>query len=166
MNEVSSSQLKVGNVAAETSSGDLVQVRNLKMHFPVTEGALISRVVAHVKAVDDVSFTIRKGETLGLVGESGCGKTTTGRCILQLEKATEGEIWFDGQDLNKLSKAEMRPLRPRIQVIFQDPYSSLNPRMKIGEIIAEPMMVHGVITDPKKRDDRVRELLNLCGLNS
>jgi oligopeptide transport system ATP-binding protein len=143
----------------------LVRVRNLKMHFPVTEGALISRVVAHVKAVDDISFDIRKGETLGLVGESGCGKTTTGRCILQLEKATNGEIWFDGQDLNTLSKAEMRPLRERIQVIFQDPYSSLNPRMKIGAIIAEPMMVHGIITDAKKRDARVRELLSLCGLN-
>lgn len=143
----------------------LVRVRNLKMHFPITEGAIISRVVAHVKAVDDISFDIRKGETLGLVGESGCGKTTTGRCILQLESSTAGEIWFDGQELNTLSKAEMRPLRQRIQVIFQDPYSSLNPRMKIGEIIAEPMMVHSIITDPKKRDARVRELLDLCGLN-
>ena len=152
--------------AAATEGDDaLVRVRNLKMHFPVTEGAFITRVVAHVKAVDDVSFNIRRGETLGLVGESGCGKTTTGRCILQLEKATDGEIWFDGQELNHLSKAEMRPLRQRIQVIFQDPYSSLNPRMKIGEIIAEPMMVHGIITDAKKRDARVRELLQLCGLN-
>ncbi|MCH8167189.1 MAG: ABC transporter ATP-binding protein [Proteobacteria bacterium] len=143
----------------------LVRVRNLKMYFPVTEGTLISRVVAHVKAVDGISFDIRKGETLGLVGESGCGKTTTGRCILQLETATGGEIWFDGQELNKLSKAEMRPLRQRIQVIFQDPYSSLNPRMKIGQIIAEPMMVHGIITDRGERDARVRELLELCGLN-
>jgi len=143
----------------------LVRVRNLKMYFPVTEGALISRVVAHVKAVDDISFDIRRGETLGLVGESGCGKTTTGRCILQLEKATGGQIWFDGQELNRLDKVQMRPLRQRIQVIFQDPYSSLNPRMKIGEIISEPMMVHGIINDPKKRDARVRELLGLCGLN-
>jgi oligopeptide transport system ATP-binding protein len=163
MNEVSTAQLDAGGAVA--GSGDLVQVKNLKMHFPVTDGALISRVVAHVKAVDGVSFNIRKGETLGLVGESGCGKTTTGRCILQLERATGGEIWFDGQDLNKLSKAEMRPMRERIQVIFQDPYSSLNPRMKIGEIIAEPMMVHGIINDAKKRDERVRELLGLCGLN-
>ena len=88
----------------------LVRVRNLKMHFPITEGAVISRIVAHVKAVDDISFDIRKGETLGLVGESGCGKTTTGRCILQLENATDGEIWFDGQELNSSTKAEMRPL--------------------------------------------------------
>ncbi|HUS54471.1 MAG TPA: ATP-binding cassette domain-containing protein, partial [Thermohalobaculum sp.] len=163
MNEISTATVNAGGAVA--GSGDLVQVKNLKMHFPISEGAIISRVVAHVKAVDDVSFNIRKGETLGLVGESGCGKTTTGRCILQLEKATSGEIWFDGKDLNELSKAEMRPLRQRIQVIFQDPYSSLNPRMKIGEIIAEPMMVHNIIADPKKREDRVHELLQLCGLN-
>jgi oligopeptide transport system ATP-binding protein len=165
MNEAATAQVIAGEAAAVVPSDDLVQVKNLIMHFPITEGVIISRVVAHVKAVDDVSFNIRKGETLGLVGESGCGKTTTGRCILQLENATDGEIWFDGRDLNKLSKAEMRPMRERIQVIFQDPYSSLNPRMKIGEIISEPMMVHGVITDAKKRGARVRELLSLCGLN-
>jgi len=152
--------------AAAGEAGDaLVRVRNLKMYFPVTEGVLVSRVVAHVKAVDGISFDIHKGETLGLVGESGCGKTTTGRCILQLETATDGEIWFDGQELNTLSKTEMRPLRQRIQVIFQDPYSSLNPRMKIGDIIAEPMMVHGIVKEPKARALRVRELLDLCGLN-
>lgn len=143
----------------------LVQVRDLKMYFPVTEGALIPRVIAHVKAVNGLSFDIKKGETLGLVGESGCGKTTTGRCILQLEKATGGSILFDGQDLTKLSKKEMRPLRQRIQVIFQDPYSSLNPRMTIGEIIAEPMMVHKTEPDRAARDKRVRELLSVCGLN-
>ena len=144
---------------------NLIEVRNLKMHFPVTEGALVPRVVAHVKAVDGISFDIKRGETLGLVGESGCGKTTTGRCILQLESATDGEIVFDGQDLNKLSKADMRPLRQRIQVIFQDPFSSLNPRMKIGEIISEPMMVHGILKTQRERDDRVRDLLSKCGLN-
>ena len=151
--------------AAPSIGENLVQVRDLKMHFPVTEGAVIPRVVAHVKAVDGISFDIRKGETLGLVGESGCGKTTTGRCILQLEKATSGEIYYDGKDLTKLDKKEMRPLRQRIQVIFQDPYSSLNPRMKIGDIIAEPMMVHKTEPDKAARDTRVRELLSLCGLN-
>ena len=151
--------------ATHNQESHLVQVRNLKMHFPVTEGAIVPRVVAHVKAVDGISFDIRKGETLGLVGESGCGKTTTGRCILQLEQATSGEIIYDGQDLTKLDKKEMRPLRQRIQVIFQDPYSSLNPRMKIGDIIAEPMMVHQTEPDKAAREKRVRELLSVCGLN-
>jgi oligopeptide/dipeptide ABC transporter ATP-binding protein len=144
---------------------DLVTVRNLRMHFPVTEGALIPRQVGHVKAVDGVSFTIRKGETLGLVGESGCGKTTTGRCILQLEHATGGEILFDGRNLIGLDRKSMLALRQKIQVIFQDPYSSLNPRMKIGDIIAEPMMVHRTEPTRAAREARVRELLALCGLN-
>ncbi len=143
----------------------LVDVRGLKMHFPVTEGALIPRVIGHVKAVDGVSFSIRKGETLGLVGESGCGKTTTGRCILQLEQATDGEILYDGVNLTGLDKKAMRPLRQRIQVIFQDPYSSLNPRMKIGDIISEPMMVHNTEPDQAARTKRVAELLEVCGLN-
>ena len=143
----------------------LVEVRGLKMYFPVTEGALIPRVVAHVKAVDGISFNIMRGETLGLVGESGCGKTTTGRCILQLEKATAGDIFFDGVNLNKLNQKQLRPLRQRIQVIFQDPFSSLNPRMKIGEIIAEPMLVHKTEPDKAARNARVRELLEVCGLN-
>jgi oligopeptide/dipeptide ABC transporter ATP-binding protein len=144
---------------------DLVTIRNLKMHFPVTEGALIARVVAHVKAVDGVSFTIRKGETLGLVGESGCGKTTTGRCILRLERPTGGEILFDGKDLVDLDRRSMRALCQKIQVIFQDPYSSLNPRMKIGEIISEPMKVHRTEPNRAARDARVAELLRLCGLD-
>ncbi len=143
----------------------LVNVRGLKMYFPVTEGALIPRVVAHVKAVDGISFDIMKGETLGLVGESGCGKTTTGRCILQLEKVTAGDIFYDGVNLNELNQKELRPLRQRIQVIFQDPFSSLNPRMKIGEIISEPMLVHKTEPDKAARDARVRELLEVCGLN-
>ena len=143
----------------------LVDVRGLKMYFPVTEGVIISRVVAEVKAVDGVSFFIKRGETLGLVGESGCGKTTTGRCILQLEKATAGEILYNGKDLTKLTQKEMSPIREKIQVIFQDPFSSLNPRMKIGDILAEPMAVHKIITDKEGRDNRVRELLSLCGLN-
>jgi len=143
----------------------LVTVRDLRMHFPVTEGALVSRTVAHVKAIDGISFEIRKGETLGLVGESGCGKTTTGRCILQLERATSGEILYDKINLIDLDKESMRPLRQRIQVIVQDPFSSLNPRMKIGDIIAEPMMVHNIEPDREARDKRVAELLTLCGLH-
>ena len=143
----------------------LVDVRNLKMYFPITEGVMISRVVAQVKAVDGLSFHINKGETLGLVGESGCGKTTIGRCILQLENATEGEIFYEGQDLTKLTQKEMSPVREKIQVIFQDPFSSLNPRMKIGDIIGEPIKAHGIIADKGEREKRVQELLSLCGLN-
>ena len=143
----------------------LVNVRGLKMHFPVTEGAMIPKVVAHVKAVDGINFDIMKGETLGLVGESGCGKTTTGRCILQLERATSGDIIYDGQNLAQLNKKEMRPLRQRIQVIFQDPYSSLNPRMKIGDIITEPMKVHNTEPNETARRNRAHELLEVCGLN-
>ena len=143
----------------------LVDVKGLKMYFPVTSGVLFSRVVAHVKAIDGINFYIRRGETLGLVGESGCGKTTTGRCILQLEKATEGQILFEGTDLTKLTQKEMVPVRQKIQVIFQDPYSSLNPRMKIGDIIDEPMKVHEIIPDPGTRAKRVAELLSLCGLD-
>lgn len=150
----------------EIAKGEtLLEVKNLKKYFPVTEGLFVQRTVANVKAVDDVSFTIKKGETLGLVGESGCGKTTTGRCILQLERATAGEINFAGVDLTKLSEKELMPVRQRIQVIFQDPYSSLNPRMKIGNIIGEPMKVHGIQPDAKNRRERVMELLTICGLN-
>jgi len=143
----------------------LVDVKNLVMHFPITEGIVFQRATAHVKAVDGVSFEIRKGETLGLVGESGCGKTTTGRCILQLEKATSGEILFEGQDLTKLDQRSLVPVRQKIQIIFQDPYSSLNPRMKIGDIIGEPMRVHKIITDSAERAARVSELLSVCGLD-
>ncbi|MCP5150229.1 MAG: dipeptide ABC transporter ATP-binding protein [Ectothiorhodospiraceae bacterium] len=150
---------------AATSEDVLVEVKGLKKHFPVTQGLFVQRVIGQVKAVDGVSFTIRRGETLGLVGESGCGKTTTGRCILQLERPTAGEIVFDGVNLEKLSEKELSPLRRKIQVIFQDPYSSLNPRMKVGEIIGEPMKVHGVQPDPGKRQQRVAELLSVCGLN-
>ena len=146
------------------SEETLVDVKDLRMYFPVTEGAIISRVVAEVKAVDGVSFFIRRGETLGLVGESGCGKTTTGRCIIRLENPTDGKIVFHGQDLTELSQKQLIEARQKIQIIFQDPYSSLNPRMTIGDIIGEPMQVHGIIPDPVKRNNRVRELLTVCGL--
>src|SRR5271157_4073671 len=143
----------------------LLEVRGLRMHFPVTEGIVVHRKVGEVKAVDGVDFWVRRGETLGLVGESGCGKTTTGRCILRLERPTAGEILFDGVDIAKLERRELVALRRRIQVIFQDPYSSLNPRMKVGEIIAEPIMVHGMERNATRRAARVRELLSVCGLD-
>ena len=150
---------------AELDAKPLLEVRGLQMHFPVTEGIVISRKIGEVKAVDGINFTVRRGETLGLVGESGCGKTTTGRCILRLERPTAGEILYDGIDIAKLERKDLMVLRRRIQVIFQDPYSSLNPRMKVGEIIAEPIMVHGIERSAARRSARVRELLSVCGLD-
>jgi oligopeptide transport system ATP-binding protein len=143
----------------------LLEVRGLRMHFPVTEGMITHRKVGEVKAVDGVDFWVRRGETLGLVGESGCGKTTTGRCILRLERPTAGQILYDGIDIATAQRKELLALRRRIQVIFQDPYSSLNPRMKVGEIIAEPIKVHGIERDSARRTVRVRELLSVCGLD-
>ncbi len=143
----------------------LVEVRNLQMHFPVTAGIIFQRAVAQIKAVDDVSFFVRRGETLGLVGESGCGKTTTGRCILQLYKPTGGQVFFDGQELTSMSTRQMRVMRRRMQVIFQDPYSSLNPRMTAGNIIGEPLIVHGLVNSKEEYRDRVAELLQNVGLN-
>jgi oligopeptide/dipeptide ABC transporter ATP-binding protein len=148
-----------------TAAQPLLEVRGLRMHFAVTEGVLRRRSIGEVKAVDGIDFTIGRGETLGLVGESGCGKTTTGRCILRLERPTAGAILYDGVDLAKLDRKQLTAMRRKIQVIFQDPYSSLNPRMKVGEIIAEPMKVHGLESDATKRAARVRELLGVCGLN-
>ncbi|MGH7357045.1 MAG: ABC transporter ATP-binding protein [Candidatus Rokuibacteriota bacterium] len=141
----------------------LLEVRHLRKHFQVSTGLFGGRS-GTVRAVDDVSFSIRRGETLGLVGESGCGKTTTGRCILMLERPTSGEILFEGRNLAALPEAEIRPLRRRMQVIFQDPVASLNPRMTIGQIVAEPLKVHGVVPDATARAARVRELLGHVGL--
>jgi oligopeptide transport system ATP-binding protein len=143
----------------------LLEVRGLAMRFPISEGILISRKIGEVRAVDGVDFTIERGETLGLVGESGCGKTTTGRCILRLERPTAGQILFDGRDVNGMERQELVALRRRMQVIFQDPYSSLNPRMKVGDIIAEPIKVHAVEPNAGRRRERVRDLLAVCGLD-
>ena len=143
----------------------LLEVKDLKMYFPVTAGIIFQRKVADVKAVDGVTFSIMKGETLGLVGESGCGKTTTGRAILQLYKPTEGNIIFEGRDLTQLSGSEMRAMRRKIQVIFQDPYGSLNPRMTCGDIVGEPLTVHKLTTNKGEYRDRVAELLEVVGLN-
>jgi len=147
------------------TNGNLLEVRSLVKHYPVTSGILIQHVVGLVKAVDNISFFIRRGETLGLVGESGCGKTTTGRCILHLENPTSGEVLFEGRNLSEMSNEELRVLRPRLQVIFQDPYSSLNPRMTIGQIIGEPPSVHKMITGKEEYREKVSELLSVVGLN-
>ena len=141
----------------------IVEVRNLVKHFPAG-GGLLGRPRRVVRAVDGVSFALRRGETLGLVGESGCGKTTVTRCILQLDRPTSGEVLFEGRDLTKLSESELRPVRRRLQVCFQDPYGSLNPRMRAGQIVGEPLAVHGLAPDRARRQERVGELLTAVGL--
>ena len=152
--------------SAATQSEDIIlEVKNLKMYFPVGSGFLSRKPVGYVKAVDDVSFTVKRGETLGLVGESGCGKTTTGRSILQLYKPTAGQVIFDGQDLTSMNTKAMRGMRREMQVIFQDPYSSLNPRMTAGNIIGEPLIVHGLVANKTEYRDKVADLLTNVGLN-
>jgi oligopeptide transport system ATP-binding protein len=150
-------------LAMTTEKEVLLRVENLKKYFPIMQG-LIRRHVGDVKAVDGISFDVYKGETLGLVGESGCGKSTTGRVILQLYPVTAGKIIFEGQDLAKLHGEELRQIRPRLQMIFQDPHASLNPRMTVGSIISEPLVEHGVGRG-KERQARVDQLLELVGLN-
>jgi oligopeptide transport system ATP-binding protein len=141
----------------------LLRVENLKKYFPIT-GGLFGRRVGAVRAVDGISFDIKRGETLGLVGESGCGKSTTGRAILQLHKPTSGNVFFENIDLTKISAEELRQLRPKMQMVFQDPYTSLNPRHSVGKIIAEPLVIHGVMTGHQLKN-RVAELLKLVGMN-
>ena len=143
----------------------LLLVKNLKKYFPI-RGGLFSREVARVHAVDDVSFTIQKGETLGLVGESGCGKSTTGRCILRLIEPTAGEVVFEGKDVTALDKRSLRHLRRDMQIIFQDPYASLNPRMTVGSIIGEALVIHKLAKTRKEREERVVHLLETVGLSS
>ena len=146
-------------------NGNLLEVKNLVKHFPITKGIIFSRQVGAVQAVDGVSFSVRRGETLGLVGESGCGKTTTGRVILRLIEPTSGEVWFEGKNVPALPKDELRELRKDMQIIFQDPYASLNPRMTVGDIIGEPLHIHKLARG-KEREKRVQELLEIVGLSS
>jgi len=153
------------STGATTGRGTpLLQVKDLHKHFPVKSGLLIERTVDHVKAVDGVSFDVAEGETLGLVGESGSGKSTTGYCILQLLKPTSGSIVFEGTELTTLGREEMRRMRRELQIVFQDPYASLDPRMTVGDIVSEPLVVHG-IGSKRDRRARVRELLDVVGFN-
>ena len=143
---------------------DLLVVNDVKKHFPVTRGIIFQKQIGAVKAVDGVSFTVKAGETLGIVGESGCGKSTLARCIMRLFDITDGEIVFDGRDITKLSRADMRPIRRELMMIFQDPYASLNPRKRVGQIVGEALEVHklGSSSETKRR---VQELLEVVGLN-
>ena len=152
-----------GRVAAPAKGGDLVDVENLKVYFPIRAGFL-QRTIGSVKAVDDISFQVRRGETLGLVGESGCGKSTTGRAIIRLREPTAGKVKFDGVDLFSLKSNDLRRLRRKMQIIFQDPYSSLDPRMTVNAIIGEPIDTHGLKKGAAKRE-RISELLQLVGLD-
>jgi oligopeptide transport system ATP-binding protein len=147
-----------------SQDGALLQVKDLHKHFPIKSGLLFERKIDEVKAVDGVSFDIAEGETLGLVGESGSGKSTTGYCILQLLKPTSGSVVFEGTDLTTLGREALRKMRREMQIVFQDPYSSLDPRMTVGDIVAEPLIVHKIGTR-RDRSTRVRELLDIVGFN-
>jgi len=148
----------------QPSGDELLVVDDVKKYFPITRGIIFQKEIASVKAVDGVSFSIKAGETLGIVGESGCGKSTLARCIIRLLDTTDGQIWFEGREITKLSRANMRPIRREMTMIFQDPYASLNPRKRVGFIVAEPLEVHGLGTE-KEVKTRVQELLEVVGLN-
>ncbi|MGI8586484.1 MAG: ABC transporter ATP-binding protein [Chloroflexia bacterium] len=159
------------NAAGTTAGGfakdpdTILRVEGLKLHFPITSGIILQRQVGQVRAVDGIDFTVKRGETLGLVGESGCGKSTTGRAILQLYKPTAGHVYFNNVDLTTLSGEALRRQRREMQMIFQDPYASLNPRMTVGSIISEPLQVHGIASG-KERQEKVQDLLRVVGLNA
>ena len=154
------------STAQETTHDEvLLSVNNLKMHFPITRGIILQRQVGSIKAVDGITFDLMRGETLGLVGESGCGKSTTGRAILQLYEPTDGAVVFEGQDLTDINSGELRRMRRRMQMIFQDPYASLNHRMTVGSIVGEPLEVHKIGGSRREQQQRVQELLEIVGLN-
>jgi peptide/nickel transport system ATP-binding protein len=142
----------------------LLRAQNVRKYFPIKKGVVIQREIARVHAVDDVSFDVRPGETLGLVGESGCGKSTLGRCIVRIHELTDGRVEFEGRDISHLSRRELRPVRREMQMVFQDPYASLNPRKRVGSIISDPLRIHG-LGDGKGVRSRVQELLELVGLS-
>ncbi len=146
-------------------NNNLIRVEHLTKFFPIMRGILVQKQVGAVHAVDDISFVIHEGETLGLVGESGCGKSTTGRTIIQLYKATSGKVFYRENELTNLKGEDLRQLRRNMQIIFQDPYASLNPRLSVGDIVGEPLEVHGILKSGKERRERVQDLLQLVGLN-
>jgi peptide/nickel transport system ATP-binding protein len=155
---------RVESAKTVSSNGrPLVEIHNLKMYFPIKSGLVLDRHIGDIKAVDDVSMTIERGETLGLVGESGCGKSTVGRAILRLYEPTDGRIIFDGDDITHLGESDLRPLRRRMQMVFQDPFASLNPRHSVGRMVGEPLRVHG-LSGRRSTSGRVRELLEIVGL--
>ncbi len=168
MSEAIGASETTGAASAPARNGDsapLLEVHDLRMHFPITKGIIFQRQVGAIKAVDGLNFRMYEGETLGLVGESGCGKSTTGRAILQLYRPTAGEVIFEGKDLTKTKGESLRKMRRRMQMIFQDPYASLNPRMTVGSIIGEPLEVHKIGANKRERQERVQELLRTVGLN-
>ncbi|HPU20480.1 MAG TPA: ATP-binding cassette domain-containing protein, partial [Alicycliphilus sp.] len=143
---------------------DILKVEDLQIHFPVMKGVVFKKQVATVKAVDGVSFSVKRGETLGVVGESGCGKSTTGLALMHMLETTGGRIMFEGQDVTSFNRSQVKQFRRRVQMVYQDPYGSLNPRMKVKDIIGEPLEVHGLAKDRAQYDKRVAELLRMVGL--